>query len=274
MTRRVFFVSDRTGITAEILGRSLLTQFPNLDLTCTSLPFIDTPEKAKSAAARVRDAAEEDGVPPLVFSTFVSPELREILADSGGHEIDLFSTFNETLEHVFGVPSSRTVGRMHGMGDPGAYKRRMDAVAFTLRHDDGIKTNDLNLADVILIGVSRSGKTPTCLYLAMQFYVRAANYPLTDDDLDKVHLPECLRSHRSRLFGLSIDPEQLSLIRQQRRANSPYASLAQCRHEVMRAEALYRREQIPYLHTTTVSVEEIAITLMRDLGLRPILHQR
>ena len=266
MKRTVFFVSDRTGISAETLGRTVLTQFPDQEFRFVTLPFIDTPERAASALARIRAAGEADGLPPLVFSTIVDPEQRLDVAPPEAHVVELFSTFLEPLEQILGVGATRAKGRMHGMGDADRYQRRIDAVNFTLAHDDGVKPRDLEAADVVLVGVSRTGKTPTCLYLAMQHNVRAANYPLTEEDLDSGRLPDLLLPVRPKLFGLSIDPEHLSRIRQQRRPDSRYASLGQCREEVRRVEALFRQESIPYLHTTAVSVEEIAMSILHENG--------
>ncbi len=267
MKRRVFFVSDRTGITAEVVGRSLLTQFPDLHFEFIDQPFVDEPEKVSQVIEEIQAAGRQDGIQPLVFSTFVEPQLQTMLAGSGAHVIELFSTFLKPLEDALGTQATRALGRMHGMGDERSYYQRMEAVNFTLSHDDGIKTDDLDRADVVLLGVSRCGKTPTCIYLAMQYYVHAANYPLTDEDLEHSGLPTCLHSSRNKLFGLNISPERLSVIRSKRRPNSRYASLAQCRREVTWAEALYRQEGIPFIQTTSVSVEEIAIIIRHRLRL-------
>jgi regulator of PEP synthase PpsR (kinase-PPPase family) len=269
MKRTVFFVSDRTGITAKTLGASLLSQFPGVVLTRVSLPYVDTVEKAGAAARRIDAAGRADGVSPLVFSTLVDAESRMVLAGAEATLFDFFETFVGPLEYALGAPSSQAVGRTHGMGEPGEYQVRMDAVNYALNVDDGVQTGRLEQADFILLGVSRSGKTPTCLYLAMEFGIHAANYPLTAEDFELGGLPPPVRPYRGRLFGLTILPERLHQIREQRRAGSAYASLGECRFEVRQAEQLFRRERIPFVNTTQMSVEEIATTLMHEHGLQP-----
>jgi regulator of PEP synthase PpsR (kinase-PPPase family) len=265
MTRPIFYVSDRTGITAETLGHGLLTQFDSVDFSRESLRFIDTPDKAREAAARIDDSAQRSGARPIVFSTLLDPEVREIISACNCLFLDLFDAFVGPLERELEMPSSHAIGRTHGLGDEhaaGAYGRRIDAVNYALAHDDGVTTRNFEQADVVLIGVSRSGKTPTCLYLGLRYGLYAANYPLTEEDLDRGRLPRALEPHRPLLFGLTIRPERLHQIRAERRPDSRYASLRQCRLEIERAEALYRDHAIPSLDTSQTSIEEIAAKLM------------
>lgn len=266
MKRSVFFVSDRTGITAETLGESLLTQFSDIALERRHLPFITSPDKARSAVARIREAAETDDAEPIVFSTLTDPGTQAIIAASTKHVFDLFGTFIEPLEVALSKESSHTAGKMHGMGDANVYQQRVNALNFTLDHDDGLRLRDLDKADVILIGVSRSGKTPTSLYLAMHFHLRVANYPLNEDDLGLSGLPVKLRRFRGRMYGLSIQPEPLSRIRHERRPNSAYASLERCRKEIVQSERLFREEDIVFIDTTAISIEEIATTIVQHFG--------
>jgi len=268
MKRTVFFVSDRTGITAEMLGHTLLTQFNGVEFERVSCPFVDSTEKAAALVEQINGVAAHDGSRPLVFSTLVNPALREQLGQCRGVLFDLFDSFINPLEAELGLHTSQTIGRSHGMGVYAAYKTRIDAVNFTLTNDDGATTRHYPDADIILIGVSRSGKTPTCLYLALHYGIRAANYPLTDNDLKAPRLPTALAPFRERLFGLTIDPVRLQQIRTERRPGSPYATAEVCRTEVKAAEALYREERIPFLDTSTVSIEEIATTILHQTNLQ------
>jgi len=233
-----------------------------------TLPFVTNQVAAQNAAEIIRGACLEDGVPPLVFSTLTDPTTQYIIGSANQYVFDLFGTFIEPLEDALGSASSHTAGRMHGIRDVTVYERRLHALNFTLGHDDGISTRDLSEADIVLVGVSRSGKTPTCLYLAMHYSLKAANYPLTDDDFETGRLPAALAKVRQKLYGLTIVPEQLSRIRHERRPHGVYSTIAQCRAEVAQAEALFKAENIQYLDTTTVSIEEIASTIVRDKGLR------
>jgi [pyruvate, water dikinase]-phosphate phosphotransferase / [pyruvate, water dikinase] kinase len=265
--RRIFFyVSDGTGITAETIGHSLLTQFGDVAIDTVRLSFIDTEAKAHAAVQRIRSAGERLGCRPIVVNTVVEPGLNEILADSGALMLDAFAPFIAPLERELGVPRQPRVGHAHGLVDFEQYEHRINATNFALSHDDGVSLN-YEEADLILVGVSRSGKTPTCLYLALHYGVRAANYPLTPEDLEGRELPRRLRAHRRKLFGLTIDPQRLQQVRQARRPNSRYATLEQCRSEVLQAEALFRQEQIPSLSTTNTSIEEIASKVLTVLGI-------
>jgi len=268
MQRAIFLISDRTGITAEALGNSLLSQFQSVSVRRFNLPFIDTVEKANHVVEEINKTAQNSENRPIVFSTLVDPELRRIIGSANAAFFDLFEDFVLKLEKELGVASSRVLGYTHGLGDSLAYGIRMNAVNFALANDDGAITKNYPSADIILTGVSRSGKTPTCLYLGLQFGVRAANYPITEEDLGEVRLPNALIPHRKKLYGLTIDPERLQKIRHERRPNSPYSSIRQCRYETERAETLFQAEHIPYLSTTTLSVEEIAATLLSNTGLR------
>jgi hypothetical protein len=265
--RTAFFISDRTGITAELLGKGLLAQFQGVEFKKVSLPFIDTQEKAQEAAARIQQVWQDDGVKPIVFSTLTEHVLREHVAASGALFLDVFERFVEALEAELGIASSPALGLAHGVGDHASYTRRIDAVNYAFNYDDGTRTAQLGDADIILVGVSRCGKTPTCLYLALQYGVLAANFPLTPDDFSHGLLPESLEPHRSKLFGLTIDPERLQQIRSERRPDSQYASLENCRYEVAQAEAMLRREAIPWIDTSMKSVEEIAVTVLQKAGL-------
>jgi regulator of PEP synthase PpsR (kinase-PPPase family) len=268
MKRPVFFVSDRTGITVEMLGHTLLTQFDNTEFELINCPFVDSTEKVAATVEQINLASERGNGRPLVFSSLVDPALRAQASQCTGLFLDLFDTFINSLEIELGVPSSRSMGRSHGMGIYATYKARMDAVNFVLTNDDGASTRRYPEANIILIGVSRSGKTPTCLYLAMHYGILAANYPLTEEDLDTDPLPKTLAPHRDKLFGLTIDPVRLQQIRHERRPDSPYASAEECRREVQAAKAMYQREKIPFLDTSTVSIEEIATTILQQANLQ------
>ncbi len=267
MKRTAFFVSDGTGITAETLGEALLAQFEGLEMEFVRMPYVDTEEKARAAVERIDAAALRDAAPPLIFDTVVDRHLRQILGTSRGNMFDIFATFLAPLEQALGKPSSFTVGGFHHTQHH-QYHQRIDAIHYAMANDDGASGSEYAKADVILVGVSRSGKTPSCVYLAMQFGVHAANYPITEDDLDRGRLPAALGPYQDRLFGLSIDPERLASIRHERKPDSRYASLRQCEDEVRQVEGLFRRHRIPFLNTTQMSVEEISTRVMMEKGIQ------
>jgi regulator of PEP synthase PpsR (kinase-PPPase family) len=265
--RTVFYVSDGTGITAETLGHSIMTQFAGLRLRKETIPFIDSPDKAREAVVRISEAGRRDGKRPIVFSTLVDPAVNAQLKHADALILDLFESFVVPLEQELDIPSSHSIGRSHNIADSENYQRRIEAINFALAHDDGQSAKGLATADVILVGVSRSGKTPTSLYLAMQYGIKAANYPLIPEDFERGELPSALPQHRSKIFGLSIAPERLAEVRHERRPNSRYASIDNCRHEVVAAEQMMRREGIRWLSSTTKSIEEIAATILQEVGL-------
>ena len=265
--RSVFFISDGTGITAETFGNSVLSQFESVNFRRHRLPFIKDAERADQVVKRISDAFEAEGQRPIVFSTLVDADISARVKQAPGMFMDLFATFVEPLENELGIKSTHSVGRTHTVTDTEEYKNRIEAINFSLAHDDGQLTKGMEAADVILVGVSRCGKTPTSLYLAMQYGVKAANVPLIPEDFERGTLPSAILPHRRKLFGLSIQPERLSEVRHERRPNSRYASLEQCRQEVMDAERLMRREGIRWLSTTTKSIEEISTTVLQEIGL-------
>jgi regulator of PEP synthase PpsR (kinase-PPPase family) len=261
--RTVFFISDRTGITAEMLGNSLLSQFEDLNFERQTIPFVDTAEKIDAAILQVNATATREGKRPVVFVSVVDEAAsRHIHTHTNALTLDLFQAFIAPLEMELNTRSSHAAGRTHGIANGHEYFARMEAINYSQAHDDGAATRDLAKAQVILVGVSRCGKTPTSLYLALQFGVRAANFPLTPDDFADRRLPASVLPHRDRLFGLTINPDRLQRIREERRAGSKYASLENCRYEVREAEHLMDRERIPMLDTTEMSIEEIATKIL------------
>ena len=265
--RTAFFISDRTGITAEMLGHSLLTQFDMVAFNEVTLPFVDSIEAAEAAVAQINEQGAQDGVRPLLFSTLVNQDVSGVVSRANALFLDCFEIFILPMEKELGVLATHAVGRSHSASDFANYHHRIEAVNYSLAHDDGVSTRDLTEADVILVGVSRCGKTPTCLYLAMQFGIRAANYPLVPEDFSSMQLPGQVRPLRKHLYGLTISPDRLQQIRTERRPGSTYATLSNCEFEVREAEALMRQEGIPYLDATSKSVEELATTIMQKAKL-------
>ena len=264
--RSAFFISDRTGLSAEVLGRSLLSQFEGIEFRRVTLRYIYTPDKARDAVVQLNEAAHAEGQRPLVLSTLTSPALRGIIGQADALMLDLFEMFITQLETELGAPSSHAIGRSHSAG--ASYASRMYAVNFALDHDDGGISRNLARAEIVLVGVSRCGKTPTSLYLALQFGIYAANYPLVEEDFASAELPSPLLPMRKKLFGLTIRPERLQQIRAERSPNSRYASLDTCRREVQQAENMMHQFGIPFLETTAMSVEEIATTIVHQTGLK------
>jgi len=265
-TRTVFFVSDGTGITAETFGNSILAQFPATPRHVRR-PFIDSVDKARDVQKEIDETAAGEGRRPIVFITLVNDEVRQVIAqpESKGLVLDMFRTFVEPLEIEFGVKSNHRVGRFSDAAKSQEYNDRIEAINFSLAHDDGQSSRNLAEADVILVGVSRCGKTPTSLYLAMQHGIKAANYPLIPEDFDRARMPVPLAPYKAKCFGLTIDPDRLAQVRHERRPGSAYASLNNCRQEVRDAEAMMRREGIGWLSSTHKSIEEIATTILRDI---------
>lgn len=267
MSRTVFFVSDGTAITSETLGHALLAQFSQVEFRQVRIPFVDDEDAASEAVRQINAACKKDKAVAIVVNTIVDEAVSAIIHASEGIVLDLFSAFLNTLEAALDVKRLPTVGRSLGLEDFDRYEDRMEATNFALKHDDG-ESIEFSQADVILVGVSRSGKTPTCLYMALHYGVKAANYPLTEDDMDEMRLPPFLRHHKHKIVGLMIDPDRLAQIRETRKPGSRYASLRQCHREIDQAEALLRTEGIPVLQTTHSSIEEISSRALMELGLQ------
>jgi regulator of PEP synthase PpsR (kinase-PPPase family) len=264
MNRTVFFVSESTGITAETLGHSLLSQFDTIDFEQVYMPYINTDLRAKALTQRMQEAADRDGARPIVFATMLNNEIREILKSGNCFYMELFEGFVEPLSAELGVAPSRKAGRSHAI-KPSSYTKRIEAINFAMANDDGVRPDNFHRADVVLIGVSRSGKTPTCLYLAMHYGLRSANYPLTEEDFERGDVPQLVWDCRQKLFALTIDPQRLQLIREERRPGSPYASLVRCQADIRMAAQIYKRLQIPVLNTTSQSIEEISSHIIKAL---------
>jgi [pyruvate, water dikinase]-phosphate phosphotransferase / [pyruvate, water dikinase] kinase len=266
--RHAFYISDSTGLTAETLGNALLAQFDQVEFRRSYHPYTDTVEKAQKVVEKIDKAYAKDGVKPLIFDTILNQDLRIVISGSKGLLIDVIGTFLPALESELGALSAMRVGKSHANPLEEKSQRRMEAVNYALDADDGARTNRYDLADIILIGVSRSAKTPTCLYIAMQFGLYAANYPLTEEDLNIGKMPPKLLEFKEKLFGLTVEPKRLSTIRNERRADSKYASLSQCEWEVKEAQILFRNHGISSIDTTRLSVEEISTQIILMSGLK------
>lgn len=266
MTRNIFMISDGTGITAETLGNSLMTQFEHVKTKNITLPYVNTPGKAYEAVDKINHIAESSKERPLVFVTIVQPDILAIIKEASAFIIDLFTAFLSPLEQELGERSSYSVGKSHAVKNNQAYRNRIEAVDYALQHDDGLRIKGYDKADIILIGVSRCGKTPSCLYMALHFGAFAANYPFTDEDLERSGLPECLRPFKNKLFGLTIDCDRLQQIRSERKPNSTYASVETCRKETVQIETIYQHENIPYINSTACSIEEISTKILSTIG--------
>lgn len=260
--RYVFFLSDGTGITTETLGLSLLTQFPQIEFITETIPYVNSKEKAQEVVEQVNQAAKSSGAQPIIFATFANPDIRNQIAGCKGLLLDFLQTFIGILEQTLGTQSSHGVGLSHGVVDYEKYKLRIEAVNFCLATDDGANVHRYEEADLILVGVSRCGKTPTSLYLALQYGIFVANYPITEDDLIHNQLPISLQDYKHKLFGLTIDLERLILVRHERRPASRYASYEQCNKELQAVEKLFMREKIGYLNSTHLSVEELSTRIL------------
>lgn len=264
--RTAFYISDGTAITSEVFGHALLSLFP-VDFEHETISFVETKEKALEVKALIDKTAKRSNEPPLVFHTFVNHEIREIIDSCDGIIYNFLEHFVSPLEKQLGVTAKPKAHRTHSIHE-NSYDYRIDAVNYSLANDDGSNISNYEHADVILVGVSRSGKTPTSLYLALQYGIKAANYPFTDDDMDELKLPSFLAPHKKKLFGLTIDAQRLMDIRDGRMSNSKYSSARQCRMEVREVEKLYKKEKIPFLNTTKLSVEEITAKILNETGLQ------
>jgi regulator of PEP synthase PpsR (kinase-PPPase family) len=270
----VFFVSDGTGITAETFGNAILAQF-EVKFRHIRIPFVDSVDKAHQAVRQILHTGEIEGRKPIVFTTLVNMEVLTVILDGCKGKsmlMDMFGTFVNPLEQELGIKSNHRVGRFSDPSKSKEYHDRIEAINFSLAHDDGQLNRDLEMSDVILVGVSRSGKTPTSLYLAMQHGLKASNYPLIPEDFERQQLPPALVPHKKKIFGLTIQPERLSEIRNERRPNSKYASLQNCRHEVAEAESMMRRAGIRWLSTTHKSIEEIATTILQEISPERLIY--
>jgi [pyruvate, water dikinase]-phosphate phosphotransferase / [pyruvate, water dikinase] kinase len=261
--RTVFFISDGTGITAGALGQ-LLAHFPQTHFTQVRLPFTDSETKIEDAKQRFLAAKMGDGMRPVVIMSLGNVEHRALIKQADAYFIDLFNTFIDPLGVELAQEPLTGKGIAHGVMGAN-YHERMEAINFTLTHDDGMTNAGFEEAQVILIGVSRCGKTPTSIYLAMQFGIKAANYPLIPEDFERGTLPEVLYKHVDKIFGLTIKADRLHNVRSERRPGSVYASLENCKKEIATAENLMRKNNITWADSTSRSIEELSAIILQKI---------
>lgn len=261
--RTAFFISDGTGITAGSLGQ-LLAHFPETQFTQIRIPFTDSEAKVDDAQKRIVNAKMENGERPIVIMSIGNYKLRNELKEVDAYYIDLFDAFLEPLGVELKENPLTRPGVAHSISGTN-YSDRMEAINFALGHDDGMTHTGLNQAHVILVGVSRSGKTPTSIYLAMQFGIKAANYPLTPEDFERKAIPPILEGYLDKIFGLTIQADRLSSLRKERRPNSTYASIENCKKEIADCENLMKNTGIPWADSTSRSVEELSAIILQKI---------
>lgn len=267
-SRDVFYVSDGTAITCETLGHVVLGQFPFIPNEKT-FPFVESQDKVADVVKEIETSYQRNGVKPLVFFSIVVPDVREMLLEAPAYSYDVLESIVQKVQDDIQMAPKPKLQRSRSVGkDSDTYFDRIAAIEYTLAHDDGITLKGLEQADIILLGVSRSGKTPTSLYMAMQFGLRVVNYPFIAEDVKMMRLLPDFEIHRHKLFGLTIDPERLTEIRENRLSGSDYASTEQCKLELDTVEALFRREAIPYINTSSLSVEEITTRILEKAGMK------
>jgi len=268
--RTVYFVSESTGITAETLGHSLLSQFPHIEFTYHHRSFVDTEEKANKLVNEIAENSKDTGFKPLVFATMPEKQINQVLKSADCHYYEVFESILDKIGHDLHTEPTRESGLSHGLVNEKTYDARIDALNYTLMHDDAMVLKTLHEADVIIVGVSRSGKTPTSLYLALKFGIKAANYPITDDDFDRDELPQVLLDNKDKLVATTIKAKRLQQIREKRRPNSQYSSLQTCKTEIKKAHTLYERYGLTPLDVTTQSIEELAAQIVRIQSITPL----
>jgi regulator of PEP synthase PpsR (kinase-PPPase family) len=263
-SKDIYYVSDSTGILATNLGQSLICQFPEISFHEEKFPFIKTIADAEKTIRYI--LKQSTGRRPIIFSTLVSPKLRAIFNHPEVELFDVCDAFLERLEQCLEAKALGLPGYSQHVDDS-SMSRRVEAIHYCLGHDDGTKFDEYNEADVILVGVSRSGKTPVSVYMATHMGLKAANYPLTNNNLNHYTLPEGLRHNRKKAVGLTIAPEILSMIREKRYPNSTYAKRSTCVQELEQAQEIFQKYKIPVINTSGRSIEELATQISQEIGL-------
>jgi [pyruvate, water dikinase]-phosphate phosphotransferase / [pyruvate, water dikinase] kinase len=263
--RDVYYLSGSTGILAKDLGKALLCQFPDVPFREELIPFIQTEKEAEKAIERIR--SRSTGQVPMVISTLLGRKLNGILNHPDVEFLNIFDQFLRKIEDILEEKAVWKAGASRHPSERTMIKR-VEAIHYCIDHDDGSGTKDYDEAEVILLGVSRSGKTPVSVYLATQMGIKTANYPLVLDDSPSFRLPPYITRNKKRLIGLSITPQLLHQYREQRYANSSYASLSTCRSEINEVNTLYLNHDIPIVTSDGKSIEEIAIHVTQLLNLK------
>ncbi len=256
----VHLVSDSTGETLNAMARAVCARFDNV------LPIEHIYALVRSPRQLERALTDIEGSPGVVIHTIVDDALRAAL-EEGCRKLDMMcipalDPLVSALSRYLGASISRRVGAQHNLDND--YFNRMDALNYAIGHDDGQGGQDLDSADVVLVGVSRTSKTPTCIYLAHRG-VRAANVPLVPDR----PIPEKLLNLKNALIvGLTVSPDRLIQIRRNRllslkedRASS-YTDTDAVRDEIVQARRLYERQGWPVIDVTRRSVEETAAAVL------------
>jgi len=260
----VYYVSGSTAILAEDMGKALLAQFQGILFREEKIPFIHTPEDAHKALEHILQQSE--GNPPLVFCTIMDQATRDVFNCPQVRFFDIFLNTLELLEQALGTPALREPGYSRHF-TLSRMNKRVDAIHFSLEHDDGTRPAEYDEAEIILVGVSRSGKTPASIYLATHMELKSANFPLTEDHLHQHELPKEIVRNRKRAVGLTCSPQYLHTIREKRYAGSTYASLATCTRELQQANRLYIRHNLKVINVEGRSIEEIAVQAIQAIGL-------
>ncbi len=263
-SKDVYYISDSTGILATNLGQALLCQFPEINFHEEHLPFIRTVEEARQALAYILESS--GGRRPIVFSTIMDREIMAVFDVPEVEFFDAYELFLSRLEECLEARALRVPG-FSRQADNVTMARRVEAIHFTLDHDDGVRPSEYDQAQVILLGVSRTGKTPASVYLATQLGLKVANFPLTGDTLARGQLPEGVLGNLRRAVGLTTRPEVLQQVRRKRYPDSRYASLTTCIDEIEQAKRVFARYRLPVVDTAGKSIEEIATQVLQELGI-------
>ncbi|MBU0482301.1 MAG: pyruvate, phosphate dikinase/phosphoenolpyruvate synthase regulator [Proteobacteria bacterium] len=263
-SKDIYYISDSTGIMITNLAQSMLCQFPEISFHEEKFPYVRSVKDAKKTLEYI--LAQSLGRRPIVFSTIMDQEVRNVFRSPEVEFFDVFDFLLEPLENCLEARALRVPG-FSRHGDNVTMARRVEAIHFCLDHDDGTRINEFDDADVILLGVSRSGKTPVSVYLATQFGLKAANFPLTVEYLSKLDLPDGVKRNRKRAVALTTTPEHLRGMREKRYPDSRYAKLSTCTEELTQAEQIFQREKIPIINSTGKSIEELATQVTQEIGL-------